>query len=88
MKGDGRFSLLGGLIYEWRGSTTSVGKLSTSGPRPSLYTLSYSGATSTVMFVFHLPMAPFQMFRFHQKNDQTPKAFPSQRNSFAACSIR
>ena len=43
MKGDGRFSVLGGLIYEWRGSTTSAGNLSTSGPKPSLYTLSYSG---------------------------------------------
>jgi len=27
MKGDGRFSVLGGLIFEWRGATTSVGKL-------------------------------------------------------------
>jgi Protein of unknown function (DUF3108) len=43
MKGDGRFSLLGGLIYEWRGATTSAGKLDKSGPKPSLYTLSYSG---------------------------------------------
>jgi hypothetical protein len=43
MKGEGRFSVLGGLIYEWRGSTTSAGNLRTSGPKPSLYTLSYSG---------------------------------------------
>jgi Protein of unknown function (DUF3108) len=43
MKGDGRFSLLGGLIYDWRGATMSAGKLDKSGPKPSLYTLSYSG---------------------------------------------
>jgi len=43
MKGDGRFSVLGGWIYEWRGATTSMGKLSSSGPKPSQYTLSYSG---------------------------------------------
>jgi Protein of unknown function (DUF3108) len=43
MKGDGRFSLLGGLIYDWRGATTSAGKLDKSGPKPTLYTLSYSG---------------------------------------------
>ena len=43
MKGDGRFSLLASLIYEWRGATTSAGKLDKSGPKPSLYTLSYSG---------------------------------------------
>ena len=26
MKGDGRFSVLGGLIYEWRGGATSAGQ--------------------------------------------------------------
>ena len=43
MKGDGKSSGLGGLIYQWSGGTTSAGKLSKSGPQPSLYTLSYSG---------------------------------------------
>jgi hypothetical protein len=43
MKGDGQFSVLGGLLYKWNGGTTSAGKLSKSGPQPSLYTLSYSG---------------------------------------------
>src|SRR5262245_21136128 len=43
MKGDGKSSVMGGLIYEWSGGTTSAGKLGKSGPQPSLYTLSYSG---------------------------------------------
>src|SRR6478672_2364945 len=43
MNGDGRFSLLSGLIFEWRGVTTSTGQLGKSGPKPSLYTLNYSG---------------------------------------------
>jgi hypothetical protein len=43
MKAKGRFSVMGGLILEWRGDTTSAGKLSKSGPNPSRYTLSYSG---------------------------------------------
>ena len=43
MKGDGRFSLLSGLIFDWRGATTSTGQLGKSGPKPSLYTLNYSG---------------------------------------------
>jgi hypothetical protein len=43
MKADGRFSVLGGLIYEWNGGTTSAGKIGKSGPQPSLYTLNYSG---------------------------------------------
>jgi Protein of unknown function (DUF3108) len=43
MKGDGRFSVLGGLIFDWRGNTMSKGKLKNSTPTPSLYTLRYSG---------------------------------------------
>ena len=43
MKGEGRFSLLSGLIFDWHGSTMSKGQLGKSGPKPSLYTLSYSG---------------------------------------------
>jgi hypothetical protein len=43
MEGDGHFSVLGGLLYEWSGDTMSAGKLGKSGPRPSLYTLSYQG---------------------------------------------
>ena len=43
MRGDGQFAVLGGLLYEWTGGTTSSGQLGKSGPRPSLYTLSYSG---------------------------------------------
>jgi hypothetical protein len=39
MKGSGRFSVMGGLIYEWRGSTESGGKLTSSGPSPSQFTL-------------------------------------------------
>jgi len=43
LKGDGKFSVMGGLIYHWEGGTMSSGKLGQSGPQPSLYTLSYSG---------------------------------------------
>jgi hypothetical protein len=43
MNGEGRFSVLGGLIYDWHGTTTSSGKIAETGPKPSIYTLSYSG---------------------------------------------
>jgi hypothetical protein len=43
MNGEGHFSVLGGLIYDWRGTTASSGKVAKSGPKPSMYTLSYSG---------------------------------------------
>ena len=43
MNGEGRFSVLGGLIYDWRGATASSGIVGKTGPKPSMYTLSYSG---------------------------------------------
>jgi hypothetical protein len=36
MAAKGRFSVMGGLIYEWRGDTTSAGKLRKSGPPCSM----------------------------------------------------
>jgi hypothetical protein len=43
LNGEGRFSVLGGLIYEWHGTAASSGRVTKSGPKPSTYALSYSG---------------------------------------------
>jgi hypothetical protein len=37
MQGEGRFSLLGGLLYSWSGSTASKGKVTDNGPQPAMY---------------------------------------------------
>jgi hypothetical protein len=44
MRGEGRFSILEGLIYNWTGSTASRGKVTGNGPTPSMYALSYKGS--------------------------------------------
>lgn len=43
MRGEARFSILEGLIYEWQGTTMSKGKVTSSGPEPAMYALSYRG---------------------------------------------
>ena len=43
MRGEGRFSMLGGLLYDWRATTTSSGKVTSSGPEPTMYAFSYGG---------------------------------------------
>jgi hypothetical protein len=43
MRGEGRFSVLDGLIFEWRGSTASAGNLTSAGPEPAMYALNYAG---------------------------------------------
>ncbi|HEX5932081.1 MAG TPA: DUF3108 domain-containing protein [Methyloceanibacter sp.] len=42
MRGVGRFSVLQGLLYEWRGFTASRGRVTSVGPEPAMYAFSYS----------------------------------------------
>jgi len=42
-RGEGQFSVLGGLLYAWRGSTSSKGKVTDSGPEPATYAFNYDG---------------------------------------------
>jgi len=42
MRGEGRFTILQGLIYEWRGVSASTGRVTDEGPTPAMYALNYS----------------------------------------------
>jgi hypothetical protein len=42
MRGEARFSILQGLLYQWTGTTASVGRVTSAGPEPAMYALSYS----------------------------------------------
>jgi hypothetical protein len=42
MRGEGRFSILEGLVYHWHGTTASSGRVTDNGPKPSMYAFSYS----------------------------------------------
>lgn len=42
MRGEGRFTVLQGLIYEWRGVTASSGRVTSTGPEPAMYAFNYS----------------------------------------------
>lgn len=43
MQAKGKFSVLAGLVYRASGVTTSTGRLTSLGPKPSLFTLDYEG---------------------------------------------
>jgi uncharacterized protein DUF3108 len=43
MRGEGRFSVLEGLLFEWRGTTASRGKFTGSVPEPAMYALNFVG---------------------------------------------
>jgi hypothetical protein len=42
MRGEARFTVLQGLLYEWRGLTSGTGRVTSTGPEPSTYAFSYS----------------------------------------------
>ena len=47
MRGEGRFSVLQGLIFEWRGTTASKGKFLGTGPEPAMYALNFQGGAKS-----------------------------------------
>jgi Protein of unknown function (DUF3108) len=47
MRGEARFSILEGLLYDWRGTTASKGRVTSSGPEPAMYALSYVGGSKS-----------------------------------------
>ena len=42
VRGDGHFSILGGLLYDLRTTTAGSGKVTSTGPEPTTYVLSYA----------------------------------------------
>lgn len=42
VRGQGRFSILEGLVYSWNGKTTSQGRVTPEGPEPSNYAFSFN----------------------------------------------
>ncbi len=43
MRGEGRFSVLSGLVFDWRGTTSSKGRFNGTGPEPAMYSLNFQG---------------------------------------------
>jgi hypothetical protein len=42
MRGEGRFTVLSGLLYEWRGFMAGSGRVTNAGPEPAMYAFNYS----------------------------------------------
>jgi hypothetical protein len=77
MRGEGRFSILEGLIYDWRGNTASVGKVTGTGPQPTMYALNYrGGGDKSGQLRISFESGPIRM------------SSRSPRSSSKACSIR
>jgi hypothetical protein len=47
MRGEGQFSLLGGLLYDWHTTTASKGRVTGIGPEPATYAVTYDGGNES-----------------------------------------
>jgi hypothetical protein len=45
MRGEGRFTVLAGFIYEWRGVMAGSGRVTSAGPEPTMYAFNYSDSS-------------------------------------------
>ena len=79
MRGEGHFSMLGGLIYNWQGTTGSSGKLTNLGPEPAAYALNYvDGGESAQLHVSFNGGAVTQVLMLPKRNP-TPRAIPIKK---------
>ena len=83
MRGEGHFSMLGGLIYNWQGTTGSSGKLTNLGPEPAAYALNYvDGGESAQLHVSFNGGAVTQVLML-PKRKPTSRAIPIKKEQLA-----
>jgi uncharacterized protein DUF3108 len=83
MRGEGHFSLLGGLIYNWRGVTASSGKLSNLGPEPAAYALSYVGGGESAQLRMSFDSGAVTQVSMLPKRQPKPRAIPITKEQLA-----
>ena len=83
MRGEGHFSLLGGLIYNWRGVTASSGKLTNLGPEPAAYALSYVDGGESAQLRMSFDGGAVTQVSMLPKRQPKPRAIPITKEQLA-----
>jgi hypothetical protein len=83
MRGEGHFSMLGGLIYNWRGTTASSGKVTNSGPEPAVYALSYVDGGESAQLRVSFDGGVVTQVSTLPKKKPTPRAIPITKEQLA-----
>jgi Protein of unknown function (DUF3108) len=76
MRGEGHFSMLGGLLYDWRATTRSSGKVTSSGPEPTMYALSYGGGGESGQLRMSFDGGTVTRLSMVPKKKPTPRDIP------------
>ena len=88
MRGEGRFSVLSGLVFDWRGTTASKGRFNGTGPEPAMYSLNFQGGDKSQQLRMTFDGGAVTQTRACRRSGQIRTSSPSPRSSSKACSIR
>ena len=76
MRGEGHFSMLGGLLYDWRAITKNSGKVTNSGAEPAMYALSYGGGGESGQLRMSFDGGAVTQLSMTPKKTPNPKDIP------------
>ena len=86
-RGEGHFSVMGGLLYAWRGSTASKGKLTDGVPEPATYAFDYNGGDGNQRLRVAFDNGAVSQVSWEPPISRTPTSFQSPKSSFKVYSI-
>jgi len=76
VRGDGHFSLLGGLLYNLRTTTASSGKVTDAGPEPKMYLLSYASGSDSGQLRMSFDAGAVTALSIIPRRDRDPREIP------------
>ena len=86
-RGEGQFSVMGGLLYAWRGSTSSKGRVTDDGPAPATYAFDYDGGDGSQRLQVTFDKGAVTQVSTKPPIRQALTLFQSPKSSFRAYSI-
>jgi hypothetical protein len=83
VQGAGHFSILGGLLYDLRTTTASSGKVTSAGPEPAAYMLSYAGGGDSGQLRMTFYTGSIATLSIIPRRERDPREIPVTKNQLA-----
>jgi hypothetical protein len=83
VQGAGHFSIMGGLLYDLRTTTASSGKVTSEGPEPAAYMLSYVGGGDSGQLRMSFDTGAISTLSIIPRNERDPRKIPVTKNQLA-----
>ena len=83
VQGAGHFSILGGLLYDLRTTTASSGKVTSAGPEPAAYMLSYAGGGDSGQLRMTFDTGAITTLSIIPRRERDPREIPVTKNQLA-----